>query len=209
MRYIGDVHGKFDRYKSLISSCSDSVQVGDMGVGFYNPANGRPSRNPPYDDMVKGNHRFIRGNHDNPSVCRTHSQYIQDGCIEPTPKGSVSMYIGGALSIDKEWRYEGFDWWPDEELTIQEFNTLIDIYEAIKPEIMITHDCPESISDKFFLGHGKINIPSRTRQAFETMWNIHKPKLWIFGHWHISKDESVDDCRFICLAELQHIDLDV
>lgn len=34
MRFIGDVHGKFKSYKTLIKDIPMSIQVGDMGVGF-------------------------------------------------------------------------------------------------------------------------------------------------------------------------------
>jgi hypothetical protein len=36
----------------------------------------------------------------------------------------------------------------------------------------------------------------------------HKPKLWIFGHWHVPFDEVIAGTRFICLPELAYIDID-
>ena len=97
IRFFGDVHGKFGRYKNLLDSCPyPSIQVGDMGVGFLRWPHGDPSPNPPYDRMVAGGHRFIRGNHDSPKVCAKHSQCIPDGTIEDDV-----MFIGGALSIDR------------------------------------------------------------------------------------------------------------
>jgi hypothetical protein len=56
------------------------------------------------------------------------------------------MYIGGALSIDKAHRTEGLNWWVDEELSIQEMNSIFDKYIKEKPDIMVTHDCPEEIA---------------------------------------------------------------
>ena len=85
--FIGDVHGKYDRYKKIMKSCTDSIQVGDMGVGFRQYIGheiGKMYPNPPYDRMVEGNHKFIRGNHDNPATCRSHTQWIQDGYTETT-----------------------------------------------------------------------------------------------------------------------------
>ena len=55
----------------------------------------------------------------------------------------------------------------------------------------------------------KRDYPSRTRQAFDAMMSIHRPKLWIFGHWHRSRNEMIDGTRFICLAELEHKDIDL
>ena len=31
---IGDVHGKYDRYKSIIKQHKDTIAIGDMGIGF-------------------------------------------------------------------------------------------------------------------------------------------------------------------------------
>ena len=49
----------------------------------------------------------------------------------------------------------------------------------------------------------KINDPSRTRQAFQAMFEAHQPDLWVFGHWHHSFDGVLDGTRFVCLNELE------
>lgn len=203
MRFIGDVHGKWARYKTIIEGCDASIQVGDFGVGFRHPYSEIPMANPPYDAMIKGNHRFIRGNHDNPNACKTQKLYIADGTIE----GNV-MFIGGAFSIDRAFRTENYTWWADEELSNGDLNRMMDIYLEHKPEIMVTHECPDSIAMQVF-PFMKGEYPSRTRQAFEGMWDMHKPKLWIYGHWHHSVDQEISGTRFICLNELEYKDIDL
>jgi hypothetical protein len=207
MRYIGDVHGKFSQYKNILKLGVPTIQLGDMGVGFRHcggPRDGEFSANPPYDAMIEGGHRFIRGNHDNPSVCRNHTQCIKDGTVE----GDV-MYIGGALSIDREWRIEGYSWWADEELSQSELYAMMDIYEAAKPRIVVTHDCPEwvALTMEAMFHRGKLDISSRTRQAFDAMYGLHQPEVWCFGHWHHSFDEVINKTRFVCLAELEWKDI--
>lgn len=221
MRFIGDVHGKYRQYLKIINECRDSIQVGDLGVGFrrllhpsFISADGvqlyedrsQWHPNPPHYAMKRGNHRFIRGNHDNPSVCRQHSQWIRDGHIE----GNM-MLIGGAVSVDKEWRHEGYDWWADEELATEELYNLVDKYLIEKPDIMVTHDCPEDLAAVMCAvsQRRKIDIPSRTRQAFQSMLSGWQPRIWIFGHWHYPFDQVIAGTRFICLGELQYIDIDV
>lgn len=206
IRLIGDVHGKFSQYRRILKNSPPSIQVGDMGVGFLKWPHGDPYQNPPFDLMVKGSHRFIRGNHDNPSACRRHSRWIEDGHDE-----NGIMFIGGALSVDRAWRIEGFDWWPDEELPVEALNILTDYYTELKPRIMITHDCPEEIAQE--MGRRSLRIEkldprfaSRTRQAFQSMWSAHSPELWVFGHWHHSADFTVNGTRFVCLAELEYRD---
>jgi len=205
IRFIGDVHGKYGPYKRLIAEVPCSIQVGDMGVGFRN-WQGDIKGNPPHYAMVAGDHRFIRGNHDNPEECRKHSQWIPDGHIE-----GKMMFVGGAISIDKHLRQEGYNWWSDEQLSPDDLAYLIEVYEAAKPHTMVTHECPQSIVPAF-LGHYKNELEpggADTRKAFEMMLAIHRPKLWIFGHWHQSLDYTHDGTRFICLAELEHKDIEI
>lgn len=214
MRFIGDVHGKFKQYREIIRDCTASIQVGDMGVGFVRKTGyhtGETYQNPPHYAMVRGEHLFIRGNHDNPSYCLGHSQFIPDGTIKRYGLENTVMFVGGALSIDREWRTEGYDWWPDEELSIEALYKMYDKYMLEKPRIMVTHDCPEVVAHQLFGIDGKLkfNFPSRTRQALQSMFEGFQPEMWIFGHWHESKDIVIKGTRFICLAELEHKDIDI
>lgn len=141
MRLIGDVHGKYRQYHRLIQSCDSSIQVGDMGVGFrYHGqramAHGNPCANPSHQKMVRHNARFIRGNHDNPTVCRNHSQWIKDGTIE-TINNLKFMFICGATSIDVHHRIESYSWWPDEELSVPELHHIL-ISGLLKNQILLS-----------------------------------------------------------------------
>jgi hypothetical protein len=210
-RIVGDVHGKFDRYKKIIAECDRSIQVGDLGVGFRHtqgPRVGEIYGNPPHYAMVRGDHRFIRGNHDSPIECKKHSQFIPDGTVE-----NDVMYIGGALSIDRAWRIEGYSYWSDEEASVEELNRFVDIYATVKPRVMITHECPESVAEiigaRFYRKKLEPEFASRTRQALQAMFEIHQPELHVFGHWHHSFDEVINGTRFICLSELEYRDVEL
>lgn len=214
IRFIGDVHGKFGAYKTILKdSPYRTHQVGDMGVGFLRWPHGEPSANPPFDLMVEKEATFHRGNHDSPDVCRKHKQCIQDGTVIDN-----MMFIGGALSIDKAYRYPDFSWWADEELSTDELIIMSGIMVRIQPEIMVTHECPERVAELIIgrlpnLRGGAMKMDprfaSRTRVAFDAMIDMHQPKLWIFGHWHVPFDEVISGTRFICLPELATIDVDV
>ena len=198
MRFIGDVHGKFEKYKKIAESAPASIQVGDFGAGFK-----------PIPDMGP-EHRFIRGNHDSPEVCKSHSNWIPDG----HSAGGI-FFVGGATSIDAHSRVEGVEYWRDEELTIQACNDVIDTYELQVQqngafEVIVSHECPENIARIIFKNRlDKMNEGSRTRQMLEAIHGISQPRFWIFGHWHHSIDTVINGTRFICLNELDHIDLDV
>ena len=207
MRYIGDVHGKWHDYRDIIATCDESIQVGDFGVGF------RPYGSEPYsvgpvagftpDPEFTDNHRFIRGNHDNPAACKVHKNWIPDGAVE-----GDTMFIGGAISIDKEWRTPGISYWEDEELDYQSLGDLIQKYEEVKPRVMVTHEAPEEVIRHVmpFYQPGRFDS-GHTRMALQNMFEVHKPELWIFGHWHYGVDTNILGTRFICLPELGYIDI--
>ncbi len=207
MRFIGDLHGEFQQYERLIGEVEQSVQVGDMGIGFCSVGEDgvvmRPQ--PKYETMKRqGNHRFIRGNQDDPSECRNNSLWIADG----TSEGDV-FYCGGAKSANRTNRTEGLNWWPDEELSESEFAIVREKYLDARPRLMVTHDCPHPVAPAI-LRHHQIDKPvalTRTRKSFQAMWELHKPEIWIFGHWHLSFDQQIAGTRFICLDILETIEL--
>jgi Calcineurin-like phosphoesterase len=209
IRFIGDVHGKYRRYRKIIKGCKRSIQLGDMGVGFIKHGgirHGSFCANPPFDSMSKGENEFIRGNHDNPSVCKRHKFFIPDGTVKDN-----MMFVGGAVSIDRPWRIPYYSWWPDEEPSLTELNQIVDVYSVVKPEIMATHECPRYVAEILLrhMQHRKFDDGSRCKQAFQSMFEMHKPKLWLFGHYHYSFDEVIEGTRFICLNELEYKDIDI
>lgn len=214
-RIIGDIHGKFYDYetyclKQVFRHKSDnvpthSVQVGDFGVGFA-----RDYWHEEVNSWMKDNptHKFIRGNHDSPQKCKEMHGWIADGVIN----GNV-MYIGGAWSIDHAYRTEGVDWWADEELSIEELNKIYDRYVLYKPKFLITHDCPTTVAYEMFIANGNsltgtYQIKTRTGEALQAMFEAHQPDFHFFGHWHNTRQSTINGTRFVCLGELDYVDVD-
>lgn len=209
-RIIGDIHGKFYDYQSyaIHDFKGPTIQVGDFGIGFagdywHDSVAAWQEANP--------HHRFIRGNHDDPARCRTMPGYIADGLIE----GDV-MFIGGAWSIDWAYRAEGISWWRDEQLSVPEFERLIDEYARVKPRVMITHDAPDEVTDAMFIkgglaigGPNAKKISTRTGLAFQAMLDLHQPDEWYFGHWHHTMQYKHGRTLFTCIGELDYIDVDI
>jgi len=209
-RFIGDVHGlKYELgliLENLPENADSVIQIGDMGVGFGQGDYWHES----LDGLMQSkNAKFIRGNHDSPEVCKTMKSWIPDGLVQ-----NDMMTIGGAWSIDYQWRTMGLDLWEDEELSHTELNRLIDVYDLVRPRIMVTHDCPESVSLELFIKTGNslagtTQFKTRTAAALQTMFELHQPELHLFGHWHRDKDEVINGTRFICLNELSYCDVDM
>lgn len=208
-RLIGDIHGAWEQYHAIASEVDRSIQVGDFGVGFSGPYWHERADEFHWD----GQHRFIRGNHDDPTRCQHMAGWIRDGFVEV--KDRVVMHIGGAWSIDYAWRTEGTSWWRDEELSQLAFDHLIEVYSVVKPQVMITHDCPSVASLEMFCktGHAKMfngkQILTRTGEALQRMFEIHQPEEWFFGHWHKTLDMAIDGTKFQCLGELEYKDVEL
>jgi calcineurin-like phosphoesterase family protein len=192
MRFIGDIHAQFWRYKEIIKDCDRSIQVGDFGIGFETETNPVPN--------FGTNHRFIRGNHDNLDKCVNHSHWIKDGTFE-----DGMFFIGGAFSVDQARRCEGLDWWRNEEMTVHELNEMISKYEECKPDIVVSHDCARDNLPLF----ERQKISTRTSQAFDAMFYIHQPKLWVFGHYHEDRDIKINGTRFVCVNKMSYKDINL
>ena len=212
-RLIGDIHGEFELYHKTATNaidfggCERTIQVGDFGVGF----NGQYWHDRTDEFHLDGTHRFIRGNHDDPSRCQKMCGWIKDGLIE-----NDVMFIGGAWSIDHDFRVQGVSWWPEEELSTQELYRMIEIYEQVKPRVMITHDCPQEVSTEMFIQSGLAmfkgatkTLPTRTGLAFNTMLSIHQPEEWYFGHWHNSKQYRHGQTMFQCIGIHDYVDVEL
>jgi predicted phosphodiesterase len=193
---IGDVHCKIKKYHEIISSCEKSIQVGDFG--FREEWDW-------LEENVSAEHKINMGNHD-------YIPYLN----KPHSLGNWSYENGiftvrGANSVDIHKRTEGIDWFPNEEINYQETNEVFDNYIEIKPEIMITHDCPSSVAEILFgfptSGINKEVFKSHTRELLQGLFEIHQPRIHIFGHHHKSRDMVINGTRFICLAELETFEL--
>ena len=115
------------------------------------------------------------------------------------------------MSLDRTFRTEGMDWWHDEELSAEELERQVTRYADIKPEVVCTHECPESVASEVMSAYriGRIDDGSRTRKALERMLQIHHPRLWVFGHWHTPMSFTRQQTTFRCLGELECIDVEV
>jgi len=199
---VGDIHGKFPSFQAIaqrvLGGRTAVVQIGDFGHGFLDDGMSAGVRD--FFRENAGTCGFIRGNHDDPEACRMMPGWIPDGHHDPALD---IMFVGGARSTDRHLRTQGLDWWEDEECSIAELNGIVDRYAEMKPRIMVTHDAPSAAIEAVFPRIQRFRPLSRTTQAFDAMFEAHRPDAWIFGHWHRSMSAVVDGTRFQCLGELR------
>jgi len=195
MVFIGDIHGNWrslDRAVDFYGDREEYIIVGDVGIGF--PGHDFPNKFP---NKVK----FIRGNHDNPQVCQQHEDSLGEFGVY---KGMG--FVSGAWSIDRAYRTTGYDWWSDEELSMLQLQAAIDLMQKEQPSIMLSHDAPSSIASLVLKkgGFGPL-YPNRTNQALEIVrTTVPSIKLWVFGHFHVPFDVTIDGCRFVGLDASSH-----
>lgn len=192
MRIIGDVHGRVSEYQALADAAGKSIQIGDMGLGFRGV-------------HLEPNHRhkFFRGNHDSPQACRAHPNYMGDWGYDETLN---LFWFAGADSIDRHLRREGVSWWRDEELSLDEWQRALDLYEQVRPSLVLSHDGPQLFIEAGF----GIRDRSRTRQALQAAYELHQPEAWLFGHHHVRREfMSSEGTLFVCLPELGWVDIEL
>lgn len=204
-RIIGDLHGKLYEYEQLIKDVDASIQLGDFGIGF---SSGNYWHDKVNELHSSGKHKFIRGNHDNPTKCKDMIGYIPDAIVQ-----NDVMYLGGAWSIDHAWRTEGVNWWADEELSEKDCKVALEVYDLVRPGVMITHDAPTNITYDMFVkqgnAFGNTMIKTRTGNLLQAMFDIHQPKYHFFGHWHTTKQAEYYGTKFHCLGECDFVDFNM
>jgi hypothetical protein len=194
LTFLGDVHAKL--YDMRIDRLSGTViQVGDLGFGFRKIDN---------NTIIKPITHFIRGNHDKPEFAKLHPSYLGDFGYKPE---WGAFYMGGAASVDIENRTEGLDWWRDEELSYAQSLEALDLYDRVRPEIVISHEAPADVPEVMKLIRSKRN--TNTSYALREMFDIHKPKYWVFGHYHQNSKMSILGTQFVCVGELSTWQLEI
>jgi len=197
MKVIGDVHGKFFAYWEKIKQSQYSIQLGDFGFAsdWYRLIGNK---------INSDNHKIIPGNHEDYYGIRNEYTFGKD-YGDVNWHGLNFFFVRGAYSVDYNLRTIGLSWWPQEELSYQEFNKAIDLYESKRPEIMLSHDGPGEIASTL---NKRPYIKNRTGDALYRMFELHKPKIWIFSHWHYNTFETIDGTFFVVLDELSDIEYD-
>ena len=196
VRLIGDVHGDVAALRDLRERHPNAVQIGDLGYGF---AQGNSKR---LDGALRehGGMRFFRGNHDDPERCMRHPKHLASG---PHPENF--FVVGGGLSIDWQYRTEGVNWWRDEEHSARELRALAGRFAESKPRLVLSHEGPPVATDHMFKPAWKFE--SATAQALQAMWEAWQPDLWVFGHWHRTREVRIGKTLFVCLGEKEKRDV--
>jgi hypothetical protein len=122
--------------------------------------------------------------------------------VEGGLSGSI-FWVRGAWSIDGKYRLSQgphAGWFAREQLSIAEGETALELYARTKPDFVVTHDCPSDVQKylRLLFSDGK-KIPTQTGKLLQAMFDTHKPKLWVFGHYHQYVSFNHEETNFVCL----------
>ena len=116
--------------------------------------------------------------------------------------GREVLSLGGAASVDRQWRTEGHDWWPDEQVT----DVMVDRAIAGGPaDLMIVHESPadtpvRAVRDVLSSNpHGfptaALAYSAASRAQLQRAWDGVHPELLIHGHMHVAGGGTTEDGR--------------
>jgi len=196
---IGDIHDRIPEYLRLLSTLPPgvrSIALGDMYLG-------RPGVHFP---ELSPEHKFLRGNHDDPALCRMHPDYLGDFGYLPDDD---LFFASGAKTASFRVLGNSKYWYADEEVSDSDLNEAIALYKETRPKLVISHTAPsegakeilKDLNGSYFLNkHG--DVESRTSRALQEMFEAHQPSAWYFGHFHLNREFLIGDTNFSCLAEM-------
>lgn len=207
--FLGDHHGNWHYLfyqidKHNLKDCY-IISVGDCGIGFSFKEK-QLNEIEKFNDCFKSKNihfKAIRGNHDNPlyfkgkdRICLDHFELIEDYTI-CNYKEQTIQFIGGAISIDRTGRSKGVSYWEDE-------GVVFDRDSCQKVDILVTHTAPSYCFPQQFneivYGWAKedsylIKDLTEERAVMDEIFKICQPKLHLYGHFHTSVDENINQCR--------------
>lgn len=213
LRLLGDVHGapNFHRYYALASQAPYSIQLGDFALDYTKLIE---------SDLHWNKHKILGGNHE------CYPKFLTEVNHALISYGQIKLgqfypfYVRGARSVDKEIllkieKETGIkSWYPEEELTAEESVEAIELYRKKKPRLVVSHDCPASISAEIgsadTLRHFGLpgNFVSPTQETLQCMFEEYQPELWLFAHYHSNWTLERNGTGFICVDTLCYVDLD-
>lgn len=223
MIYItGDTHRDFSRLNKMIFNKDDMLIIlGDAGINYF--LNEEDNKFKEYLKEYNVKMFCIRGNHEErPENISTYKEvnmfggkvfieenypyliFAKDG-EEYNIGGIRVLVIGGAYSIDKEYRLiYGYKWFKDEQLTKEEMNKIIKKVKGKHYDVVLTHTCPYKYepTEVFILGIDQSKVDKSMEYFLDKVEKSIDYNKWYCGHYHTEKIIDKIEFMFESIKEL-------
>lgn len=205
----GDTHGDFSRFNHYadIKKPIGMIVLGDFGINYYLSKRDRKNKTQLNETLPNVIFYVVRGNHEaRPESLITMKQvydvdvqgnvwmedefpnirYLQDGNVY-TIGGKKALVLGGAYSVDKEYRLaNGWQWFPNEQLNVNERDAILSRVEGEHFDLILSHTCPYPWQpfDLFLPMIDQSKVDNSMEHWMETLSHKVSYNLWCFGHFH-------------------------
>ena len=208
MIYItGDIHRDFSRLDNMNFNKDDLLIIlGDAGINYY--LNEEDNKFKEYLKKYDVKMFCIRGNHEErPENISTYKEinmfggkvyieedypnliFAKDG-EEYNIDGKSILVIGGAYSVDKEYRLiYGYKWFKDEQLTKEEMDAIYNKVKGKHFDVVLTHTCPYKYEpvEVFLSGIDQSKVDTSMEHFLDKIEESIKYDKWYCGHYHTEK----------------------
>jgi 3-oxoacid CoA-transferase subunit A len=208
----GDIHGDLSRFDDFEKSLNHNIinnliVLGDSGFLYHDYF----SRQAIYmRERAKGfsfNFYIVRGNHEDrpenvPALTKLYDsqilgevyvdeaypsiRYLLDGAIYNFG-GQNCLILGGAYSVDKQYRLmRGWKWFPEEQLANEEMTQIYKNCKDKQFDFILSHTCPYSWrpTHMFLSMIDQETVDTSMEEFFEKYKNEFHFDMWLWGHYH-------------------------
>ena len=216
MIYItGDTHRDFSRLVNVPFNKDDMLIVlGDAGINFLLNEEDRRFKKLLNGIGIKlfcirGNHEERPENIDGYEEVEWHGGkvfvekefpnliFAKDGEVYDIG-GAKVLVIGGAYSVDKEWRLKyGYGWFKDEQLSQEEMEHILEKVKGEKYDVVMTHTCPYKYEPRevFLNGVDETKVDKSMEYFLDKVEESIEYDKWYCGHYHTEK--QIDKLEFM------------
>ena len=211
----GDTHRDFSRLDKMEFNKDDLLIIlGDAGINYF--LNEEDNKIKKYLKKYNIKMFCVRGNHEErPDNISTYKEinmfggkvyieedypyliFAKDG-EEYNIDGKSVLVIGGAYSVDKEYRLMyGYKWFRDEQLTKEEMDIIYNKVKGKHYDVVLTHTCPYKYEpvEVFLSGIDQSKVDKSMEHFLDKIEDSIEYDKWYCGHYHTEK--IIDKIIFI------------
>ena len=217
----GDPHGDFRQIADFCSAMETKskdimIVLGDAGLNYFGDT--RDADRKEFISRTRITYLMVHGNHEmRPATLENYKLIEWNGGMvyqeEGFPNllfakdgeiyrlgGKNVMAIGGAYSVDKEYRMRmGYRWFADEQPSgeIKEYVEQQLDRAGWKVDVVLSHTCPRKYEpvEHFLPGIDQSKVDKSTENWLDAIEDRLDYKEWYCGHWHINK--QIDKLTFL------------